>query len=166
MSAQNRAARHQAVCGDKPGGADAYYLKEHCAPKNKVEGIVRPRGNVDHELVDYKEYCAQQVLKLQKALDKARNRSYTKELREEAVNGIVLVMLSYACEKAGKLPFSKRLRKAMREYNALMERHDTPELKAHACMHLSMGVMQLLHFHYTGVTYMLSPKVRQKIRSG
>lgn len=38
MSAASRADRHHAVCGSKPGGADAYYLKEHCAPRATAAG--------------------------------------------------------------------------------------------------------------------------------
>lgn len=34
MSANNRSSRHQAVCGSRPGGADAYYLKEACVAKD------------------------------------------------------------------------------------------------------------------------------------
>ena len=165
MSATNRRARHIAVCDHKPGGADAYYLKESCAPKVGKNMAVRSVGLrvVDKDLGDYQSYCGQQALKLQRSLKRAGNKQYKKTLSVEAINGVVLIMLSYAYEESGQLPFSKRLTKAMRHYNAIMDRHGTPELKAHACLHLSFEVMKLLHFHFTGVNFMLSSKVRQKL---
>lgn len=36
QSANNRSARHKAVCGAKPGGASRYYLKEACVPKDQA----------------------------------------------------------------------------------------------------------------------------------
>lgn len=36
MSATNKIARREAVCGAKPGGASAYHLKESCALKTTV----------------------------------------------------------------------------------------------------------------------------------
>lgn len=36
MSARDRAARHMAACGSKPGGASAYYYKESCVRRDNV----------------------------------------------------------------------------------------------------------------------------------
>ena len=50
MSAQDRSARHRAVCGTKPGGASAYRLKETCLRKDRAidHGLMRKRALSNH----------------------------------------------------------------------------------------------------------------------
>jgi hypothetical protein len=168
MSASDRVARHAAVCGNKPGGASLYYLKETCTSKasarRRTSGTTRtldtptPAGaSANTIIIDYSRHCLDQIRKLQIVIAQAEDdENYDVELTDAAIQGVTLQVLSKELSRERDIPLSRKLQQAVRIHNIRMDEENHPEDKAKICPQLYYEVPPLLHFHYSGVIATMS----------
>jgi len=127
MSANDRSARHHAVCGSKPGGADAYYLKETCARKDgrPVNAARATAAGGEHTTM---QEFALMCLNL---LGKVRNFVHTQfpsvpkseHIRASVVRSVTTQALaSLINAKRRRLSLIALIRKAVNQHNAEMAR--------------------------------------------
>ena len=131
MSATDRRARHLAVCGEKPGGADAYYLKETCAPKNGPRYARDPQEPARTR--DMRE-GGHRVLEMQAIFFKARADAMRRALRnvqnartrpatsgpnsESVVRRVVEIAIEHGGVQTGAKRPTDTYRDAVESYNA------------------------------------------------
>jgi hypothetical protein len=158
MSAQDRSARHAAVCGNREGGAHLYYLKESCTLKTGARTRTGAKTiKKDSPMLDYGKYCLDKANKIRLFIEKTSTRAdYPVDLTDDAVQGVTLQILSKEMTRERELSFKRKLEQAVRLHNIHMDETDQPEHKAEICEQLYHEVPALLEFHYSGVVATLS----------
>lgn len=170
MSANDRKARHVALCGAKPGGAYLYYLKETCvlkdverarrtnkAPSSGRGSTTSGRGTPGRgtpqtpTAMDYGKFCEDQVKKLRPLIRDAETLPKApKKNTQAAVVGVAMQVMAKSLQRLGQrdTPLDQRLEQAVTDHNLLMDEKGDTINKATLGRHLWVEVVQLLHFSY------------------
>ncbi len=159
MSARNREDRKEAVCGHKPGGKDAYYLKETCTQKGleKKDEPANSKRRLEARLEKYDEYL-KFVLK-----DFMLVRSRELFLRSRPAQGgppfagaehaIASIFIRDAYAQRDYSVYS-RIGTAVKEFNASQT---AIKNKIHLTSTLERLVIMGVSNHYAGVLKALAP---------
>lgn len=163
MAATDRNARHAAVCGNKPGGASMYYLKESCTlktPRNRRSTTSAQTSSTETPntvMRNYAKFCIDQSFKLEKLIAMRSNDDrYPVELTDRCVQEVTIQVLSNDLKRQRDIPLRRKLEQAVRLHNVHMDETGRPEDKGKMCPQLLYEVVPMLLFHYNGVVATLT----------
>jgi hypothetical protein len=122
MSASDRKARQEAVCGKRPGGASAYYYKESCQLKSSVSSGSTTQKSAREDRIDEVVNSARKELAAlrlaARELDAFMEGKYTRRYTTPPF-GSDTIILRYFLKAPKKGTVHERIERACVAYNDL-----------------------------------------------
>jgi len=158
MSASDRKARQEAVCGKRPGGANAYYYKESCQLKGAYQGKTLPNvGDDGRKIIELVKYAKTELYNLTKrkvAIEerlKEKPRSFT--VPKIGMDQNILERYLKADKSAGTV--HERIMAAFASYNNEQKQTSSPNFIVHNML-VELLVISGASIHFRSMIQVLS----------